>query len=45
MLPTAYSLFSQVSPTPLVTPVLTVHANYAQNDFVGTSGSPMEFTN
>lgn len=44
MLPTAYSLFAKVSPTPLVTPVLTVHANYVSGDYVGTSASPMEFT-
>jgi hypothetical protein len=28
-----------------VTPTLTVHANYASGDYVGTSASPMEFTN
>jgi hypothetical protein len=26
-----------------VTPTLTVHATYAANDYVGTSGAPMEF--
>lgn len=28
-----------------VTPVLTVHANYAANDYVGTSADAMTFTN
>lgn len=28
-----------------VTPTLTVHANYAANDYVGTSGAPMTFSN
>ena len=28
-----------------VTPVLTVHANYASGDFVGTSGAAIEFAN
>jgi hypothetical protein len=31
--------------TPLVTPVLTVHATYVANDYVGTSVAPMTFEN
>lgn len=31
--------------TVAATPTLTVHANYAANDYVGTSATPMTFTN
>ena len=37
--------FTGIAREILLTPVLTVHANYASGDFVGTSATALEFTN